>query len=194
MRDDDIPQLRLGFTRFDGLKPPQPVRGYGLRRYRPGDEDAWVVLLSTGEFGTWDRARLDRMLAGDRAPLPLAGIFFATQGSRLLGTACTFLHEGEQGDVPELGWVVVHPSHRGHGLGPQVCRAVLGFVRELGHRYIYLLTEDFRLPAIRMYLRLGFEPEMVDPSHPAWWEALLSLAPQPKSDLTENGECGRIQA
>jgi mycothiol synthase len=148
--------------------------------------------LSTGEFGTWDRARLDGMLAGDRAPMPLDGIFFATQGDRPVGAACAFLHEGERGDVAELGWVVVHPSHRGLGLGLQVCRAVLCFVPDVGHRCIYLLTEDFRLPAIRIYLRLGFEPEMADPSRPAWWTALLSLPPRPGSDLTENGECGTV--
>lgn len=166
------PQGRLCLTRFGKLVVPQPVPGYGLRSFRPGDEDAWVALLSTGDFGAWDRPRLDRMLAGERTPLPLAGIFFATHGDQPVGTACMFLHRGERGDVPEFGWLVVHTMHRGHGLGLQVCRAVLGFIRELGNGYAYLLTEDFRLPAIKTYLRLGFEPKMVDPSHPGRWEAL----------------------
>jgi mycothiol synthase len=176
-----LSQLRMGFTRFDELAGPEPVPGYGLRTFRPGDEDAWVTLLSTGDFGAWDRPRLDRMLAGERAPLPPAGIFFATRDDIPVGTACTFLHQGEDGDVPELGWVVVHSRHRGHGLGLQVCRAVLGFVRELGHGYAFLLTEDFRLPAIRTYLRLGFEPEMVDPTHPGRWEALRRAVATPEA-------------
>ena len=166
------PQLRLGFTRFDHLAAPCPISGYGLRTFHPGDEEAWIGLLSSGDFGMWDRPRMDRMLAGERAPLPLQGIFFATCGDQLVATACVFLHPGESGDVPELGWVVVDPEHRGHGLGRQVCLAALGFVRELGHDYVYLLTEDFRLPAMAMYLRLGFEPEMIDPGSPAQWEAL----------------------
>ena len=169
---DSEAQLRMGYTRFDALPAPQPVRGYGLRSFLPGDEDAWVSILRTGDFGEWDRPRLDRMLAGARAPLPPEGIFFATRGDRPVGTACVFLQPGEGGDVPELGWVAVHPAHRGRGLGLEVCLAALGFVRGLGRRYAYLGTEDFRLPAIRTYLRLGFEPEMVDPSHPARWEAL----------------------
>ena len=170
MREGEVPQLRMGFTRFDDLAAPQPVPGYGLRGYRPGDEDAWLVLLRSGEFGTWDRARLDWMLAGERAPLPLDGIFFATLGEQLVGAACTFLRTD---DVAELGWVVVQPAHRGQGLGLQVCRAVLCFARDLGYRYVYLLTEDYRLPAIRLYLRLGFEPEMVNPNNPALWASLL---------------------
>ena len=171
-----VAQLRMDFTRFDTLVAPQPPPRYGLRTFRPGDEDAWVDLLLTGEFGMWDRPRLDRMIAGDRAPLPPAGIFFVTAGEQLVGTACTFLYAGEHGDIAELGWVVVHPRHRGHGLGLQVCRAVLGFVRTLGIHYAYLLTEDFRLPAIKIYLALGFAPEMVDPSHPAWWAAIMAAA------------------
>jgi mycothiol synthase len=167
-----LPQIRMGFTRFDTLAEPQLAPGYGLRTYRPGDEDAWLALLSTGVFGAWDRPRLARMLAGERGPLPRTGLFFVTQADEPVGTACTFLHPGECGDVAELGWVVVHPKYRGHGLGLQVCRAVLGFVRDMGHSYIYLMTEDFRLAAIKTYLRLGFEPEMVDPSHPRRWQAI----------------------
>lgn len=165
-------KLRMGFTRFGELAPPRPAPGYGLRSFRPGDEDAWVEILSCGEFGMWDRARLDRMLAGERAPLPPEGIFFATHEDHPVGTACTFLHQTVGGEVPELGWVAVHPAHRGHGLGFEVCRAVLGFVQRLGHEYVYLLTEDFRLSAIRTYWRLGFEPEITDPSHPRRWEML----------------------
>jgi len=162
-------QLRMSFTRFDELTPPQPPPGYGLRSYRPGDEDAWIAILSTGDFGEWDRDRLDRMIAGDRAPLPLAGAYFATYDGRPVGTACTFLH---QADGAELGWVAVLPEHRGRGLGAVVCGAVLAFARDLGWERVFLLTEDFRLPAITMYLRLGFEPDMRDPTHPGRWEAL----------------------
>ena len=170
-----LTQLRMCFRRFDNLIMPQPVPGYDLRTFRPGDEGAWIALLSTGDFGIWDRPRLDRMLAGERAPIPLAGVFFVTLEDQPVGTACTFLHPGENGDIPELGWVVVYPIHRGHGLGQQVCGATLGFIRDLSHNYAYLLTEDFRLPAIKMYLRLGFEPEMADPSHPGQWEALRKI-------------------
>ena len=153
-----VPQLRMGFTRFAELEQPQPRRGVGLRTFRSGDEDAWIDLLNTGDFGYWDRNRLDAMLEGERALLPRDGVFFATRDGRPVGCACVFLHQDTDTVVPELGWVVVHPAHRAHGLGSLVCRAALCFIRELGHQYVYLKTEDFRVPAIHMYLRLGFEP------------------------------------
>ncbi|MBI5879060.1 MAG: GNAT family N-acetyltransferase [Chloroflexi bacterium] len=167
-----VPQLRMGFRRFDTLPPPTLPEPYRLRRYRPGDEDAWIALLSAGEFGAWDRARLDGMLAGNRGPMPLDGICFATLADRPVATACTYLHQLETGIMPEVGWVVVDPARRGQGLGKAVCLAVLNHIRDLGFGYAFLLTEDFRIPAITMYLRFGFEPEMIDPSHPAWWAAM----------------------
>jgi GNAT superfamily N-acetyltransferase len=114
----------MGFTRFEELLPPLPSPGCELRTYRPGDEDPWVELLSSGYFGPWDRARLDRMLAGGRAPMPLEGVFFVTAGDLPVGTACTFLRPGQSGDLPELGWVAEHPDYRGQGLGKLACLAV----------------------------------------------------------------------
>jgi len=117
------------------------------------------------------------------------GIFFATLDDRPVGTASTYLHPTADGVDPELGWVVVDPEHRGRGLGLLVCRAVMRYVARIGYDHAYLLTDDFRLPAIRTYLRLGFEPVAVDSGHPARWAAIyrrLGVAPAPP--LPREGE------
>lgn len=174
---DSTPQLRMGFTRFERLPPPQPAPGYGLRTFRPGDEEGWLALLHTEPQWVWDRARLDWMLAGGRGIMPLDGIFFATHDDRPVAAACTFLYPDATPPSGELGWVITHPDHRRRGLALQVCRAVLGYICEQGYAYAFLKTEDFRVSAVKMYLQIGFEPEMVHPSHPAWWAALYrSLA------------------
>jgi mycothiol synthase len=146
--------------------------GYGLRTFRPGDEDAWLVLLQSADFGAWDRVRLDLMLRHPHVSVPHDGIIFATVDDRPVGTASTYLHPVEDRVDPELGWVVVAPEHRGRGLGLLVCQAVLESMVLLGYDHAYLLTDDHRLPAIKTYLRLGFGPALVDPSHPARWAAI----------------------
>ncbi len=161
----------MGLRRFDALPDPRPVPRYALRTLRPGDEDGWIALLSTGGWDLWDRPRLDAMLAGGRAKLPREGVIFATHDERIVGAACVFL-PGDGLDAAELGWVVVDPAHRGRGLARLICTAALRFVRDIGVTYAFLNTEDFRLPAVRLYLDLGFEPEMVDAAHPAWWAGL----------------------
>jgi mycothiol synthase len=105
-------------------------------------------------------------------PAPQDGAFFVTDNDRPVGTACTLLHSGPDGAAAELGWVVVSPEQRGHRLGMVVCRAVLDFIRQLGHDRAFLLTDDFRLPAIQTYLTLGFVPAIVDRSHPTRWAAI----------------------
>jgi mycothiol synthase len=192
------PQLRMeirGLAEHASSSPePAPPPGYDLRTFRPGDEDAWLALLQSGEFGAWTRTRLDLMLKHPHVRVPPDGIFFATLDDRPVGTASTYLHPTVDGVDPEVGWVVVAPDHRGRGLGLLVCRSVLKFVARLGYRHAYLLTDDFRLPAIRTYLRLGFEPAPVDRGHPARWAAIHnqlradSVPPLPRAGEGAGGE------
>ena len=191
-----LPQLRMEIRgdaeRFAGDGRPTPPAGYGLRTFRPGDEDAWLELLLSGAFGAWTRTRLDLMLGHPHVRVPRGGIFFATVDDRPVGTASTYLHPVDDGGIdPELGWVVVAPDHRGRGLGRLVCRTVLQFIGRLGYEHAYLLTDDFRLPAIQTYLKLGFEPALVDPSHPERWAAIhrqLATDPAPAPPLPCKGE------
>ena len=170
-----VTQLRMGFSRFAEMPAARPVGGYEFRTYRPGDEGAWIDTLCTGDFGVWDRGRLDRMLAGERAPLPLEGVVFATSNDMPVGVANLFLYERAGGPYSELGWVAVRPEHRGRGLAYEVCRRVLLFAKSAGLDYTYLTTQDFRLGAIKTYLRLGFEPEIFEPGHSARWNELRRI-------------------
>ena len=41
-----------------------------------------------------------------------------------------------------------------------------------GYRRVYLSTDDFRLPALKVYLTVGFEPLMYADDMPARWSAV----------------------
>ena len=60
----------------------------------------------------------------------------------------------------EMGWVAGDPEHKGRGLGQAVSAAVTRLALSMGYRRIFLYTEDFRLPAIKIYLRLGYRPHL----------------------------------
>lgn len=68
--------------------------------------------------------------------------------------------------------VCVRPEHRGHRLGYWLTLATLHYFRDHGFQQAILDTDDFRLPAIREYLDLGFEPEYTHPSHTERWERI----------------------
>jgi len=66
------------------------------------------------------------------------------------------------------------PAHRGRRLGFWACLAALHRFAEEGREAALLLTDDFRLPAIRTYLRLGFRPVYTYESHMERWGKVFS--------------------
>lgn len=151
------PQLQMFFPeeRLASVPPPSLPSGYSLRTYRDGDAEGYISVMRSAGFETWDH--VGAVLA---ACLP-DGIFFAIEDStgKIVGTACANHHPcGLHPSGGELGWVAVDPGHRGRRIGQAVTTAVLRRFRDAGYRRIYLLTDDFRLPAIKMYLELGFVP------------------------------------
>jgi mycothiol synthase len=60
----------------------------------------------------------------------------------------------------DLGWLAGDPRHSGMGLGLAVSAAVTSRFMVAGYRNIQLFTEDYRLAAIRSYLKLGYIPSL----------------------------------
>ena len=60
-------------------------------------------------------------------------------------------------------------GHRGKRLGYMVSVAALHKTAEDGRQSALLHTDDFRLPAIKTYLTLGFEPLLVHESQRERW-------------------------
>jgi mycothiol synthase len=79
----------------------------------------------------------------------------------------------------ELGWVAGDPEHRGRGLGLAVCAAVVARFLGAGYRRIYLRTDDFRLPAIATYLKLGFEPYLFTEGMAERWQRVCDQLGRP---------------
>ncbi|MEM6751090.1 MAG: GNAT family N-acetyltransferase [Planctomycetota bacterium] len=175
-----LPQLQM---RWHEEYAPEEVacpNGYGLRGFEAGDEPAWIDILNRCDFGVWDRKRLDDMLAGARAPLPREGIVFATNDGVPIGVANAFLYDGQAGIRCELGWVGVKPEHRGRSVSAAICERVVRYAQHAGHAEVFLLTEDFRLGAIKTYLRLGFRevlPE--DTAVAARWRTVRGVLGMP---------------
>jgi mycothiol synthase len=147
--------------------------GYELRAMEPSDVTAWVELLNrNGELGEWSAARAAPIFEGGEADP--ARSFVVVGDGRPLATAQLAPHADDRyAPTPELGWVAAAPDARGRGLGRLVCLAVMRAAAEAGHARIFLRTDDHRLPAIRTYLRLGFEPWLVDPTAEARWRAVM---------------------
>lgn len=172
------PQLRMQFRAFASLQAVSLPPGYTLATLAERDLDDWIAVLNaTGRLGAWDLARAERCLNDPRPVVP-AGTYLVMHRGRPVATACTVLPTPAE-PRHELGWVAVDPAHQGNGLASQVCAAVLWYARRRGWRASILSTDDWRLPAIRTYLKLGFEPEVTHDSHPARWQEVHRLLATP---------------
>ncbi len=152
-----------------GIPAARVPGAYELRRYRLGDEDSWQGLLRAGGFAEdWTSRTVAEYV---RDPVRRAGSWVVASGDDLV--SATFATPDAQcAEIGFLDYVVTHPDHRGKGLGRAVCTGVMKFFGGRGYRSIRLLTDDWRLPAIRLYLSLGFQPEMTRGDMPGRWREI----------------------
>ncbi|MGN6485901.1 MAG: GNAT family N-acetyltransferase [Thermomicrobiales bacterium] len=175
-------QLLMQRPDLDGDPLATLPAGYELRLATPDDEEALAVLLSAAfaELGEWTaatvRERLTQAADVDAVyVIAFAGTPVATASSR---------HDHER--FPGTGyvhWVGVSPEHRGQNLGSALMDQMLVDFRARGYRDAVLETDDFRLPAIRTYLKHGYVPvpENVKGEDHRWrWSAVLPQVLSPR--------------
>lgn len=175
MSDNQLPNasILLGMTPQQARLLPEPrlPDGYILRGYQPGDEPGLIDLLNYKEldFGQWDLERINALLD---EPEHRASASIVSYDQKIV--AVTFAaRDKEDPTIGSLDWVTCHPQHRGKRLGLAVCTSVLKYLVERGYERITVGTHDWRLPAIKIYLTLGFLPEMFRKDMPARWSAIM---------------------
>jgi predicted dehydrogenase/GNAT superfamily N-acetyltransferase len=147
--------------------------GYRLRQYRPEDKEAYLTLMHRAGFVKWDEETLDRMLSMI-LPEGFLLIEHAPSGAVVATAMATHRPSSRYPFGGELSWVAGDPDHAGKALGLAVSAAVVRRFLDAGYRCIYLQTDDFRLAAVKTYLRLGFEPLRDDSEMNRRWEDVLS--------------------
>lgn len=163
-------RLRLARPLRDELPAPALPAGFGVRPFAPGDEAAWVAVVGEADrLLTVNRATFERAFARDPAELSRRLLFLAASTGETVGTVAAWFGEAGWGRVH---WLAVRPAWQGRGLGRALLVLALHRLRELGHRRAFLITEAARLRAIRLYLDLGFRPEIHSPADREAWERL----------------------
>lgn len=166
------PQLLMRRPRLDDLPSrPELPAGYALRLLREDEDKALAALLrSAFPEMTWSAETARKALID--APDVAATYVVDHDGTPVATASARFMPDRFPGSG-YLHWVGVHAEHRGRSFGALVTIRVLQHFKEAGCRDSVLETDDLRLPAIRLYLNLGYVPEYSDPSHPARWEKVL---------------------
>ncbi|MBW7881827.1 MAG: GNAT family N-acetyltransferase [Caldilineaceae bacterium] len=170
-QDDGYTQLEMVWPARLLNTPPvvKLPEGYALRTYRPGDEARFYRVMKLAGWPEWDNETLQPWLA---RILP-AGWFMAIHvaSGDIVATAMALHSHAELHPFGgELGWVSGDPAHAGKGLGLAVCAAVTARFIAAGYDNIHLYTEDWRLAALKTYLKLGYVPFLCAPDMVKRWQ------------------------
>ena len=192
-----MPSVRL-FSRADDflymLWPPQQVAptvalaaGYHLRYFVAPDAEAYCALVN---LDRWEDTgwRCREYSLHDMVIRAVPRGFFVVEAAdgALVATAIARhrpdadTHDFHDGG--EVCLVYVHPDHRGHGLGKFVTATVIQRLQAIGYRNLYLNVADGRLPALRMYLALGFTPLLYNEGISARWQQICANLNWPFGD------------
>jgi mycothiol synthase len=158
------------------LPEPELPPGFSFRPATTEDADELAALVTAAydpvHDSPWDGARMRRELLEypdvleTWVAVDAEGRIHATASERLL----PYIYPEGTGYVHFVGTL---QESQGLGLGRAITLRVLqGFV-DRGLTRAALNTADFRLPAVRLYLQLGFLPEYREDSERAAWSALF---------------------
>lgn len=166
-------QLRMVRPNLNDLPELKLPQGYDIRTYRKGDERHWARIISDS-FGGRERTAQDTQHEiTSRDVFVPDGLYFATHRDTPVGTACAWRQSVDEKDIGYVHMVGVVAEHTGHKLGKWVSLAVLHYFRDNGFRCAMLDTDDFRIPAVKTYLNLGFIPVYVEEGQAERWQKVF---------------------
>ena len=176
--------------RMDEIRVCPVAEGWHIRTFRPGEEQIWLEICRHGLVGedctdAWDWAIIAR-----ENLVPEKDLFFA-RGEDDVPVATTIGYVRPSG-IGDIHMVACHTDARGHKLGEALLSCAMTKLKEEmpgEGRYTRLTTDDWRLPAIKGYIRAGFLPVLYDEGMEERWKKVLSeLGFSGIPMVTETGE------
>ncbi|MCL2773994.1 MAG: GNAT family N-acetyltransferase [Oscillospiraceae bacterium] len=141
---------------------------YELRVLRPEEKNKWEELCNKMfDF----KSTFTETLEGKRGYIAdgVLGIF---HGDKLIATGTALLDYNQNG-YGYVHMIAADSDYSGKKLGYEIVAAVLRRLRGGDFDKSELTTDDFRLPAIKTYCKLGFVPDLsVDETMRERWENL----------------------
>lgn len=179
-----LPQLMMRRPTLSGLDEVLLPQGYSLRHYMGSADDAcWEQIISESFSQRYPAGYFEQRLKTSDVFLPERVLFICCKGEPV-ATASAW-HSPKFGmTTGQVHYVGVLPGHQGKKLGYLISLAVLHRFVEEGFNDAVLETDDFRVPAIKTYIKLGFEPLLVDENQRQRWRDVFSeIVPDNKLEL-----------
>jgi mycothiol synthase len=155
--------------------PPSCPEGFTLRPARLSDHDGYASLFKIVFPETHER--FETLW---ESSLPGGFLVVADENDGIVASAAAAVFpKDEHPGGASLQWVMADPAHRGLGLGRIVVHAATRMLADSGQPYAYLSTDDWRLPAISIYLALGWKPLLYETDMPRRWAHVFTRLERP---------------
>ena len=170
IKDNPIPQLVMLRADLDSLPDwilPEPYR---IRSEVSGDGSAWerIIAESFEHNISYDTMKNNNAYRPER-------IYFVTDDNDVpVATASAWIDPDFPEDCAALHMVGALQEHTGKHLGTHTVLAAMKQAEKEGFPRMCLKTDEFRIPAIKTYLRLGFQPVVVDERHIGCWNRIFT--------------------
>ena len=149
--------------------------GYILRQVTLDDRHSYEQTFAT--------AFDDPSPFGDLMKHTLPDGFFVVEhiptGTVVAASTAAIYEKSQHPDGHSLQWVVAHSDHRGTGAGQATIAAATKVLADTAPKYSYLSTDDFRIPAISIYLKLGWRPLLFEDSQFRRWARIFEILRKP---------------
>tara|TARA_Y100001936_G_scaffold48019_1_gene46667 strand:- start:8293 stop:8898 length:606 start_codon:yes stop_codon:yes gene_type:complete len=150
---------------------PNTAPGYELRLVRVDDLQSYSATFAT--------AFNDPSPFGDLMKHSLPEGFFVVEHlptrTVIASSAAAVYQKSQHPDGHSLQWVIAHSEHRGAGAGQATVAAATRVLADHAPTYSYLSTDDFRIPAISIYLKLGWQPLLFQDDQITRWQRIFGI-------------------
>lgn len=166
------PQLIMLHSNLDNLIDITLSEQYKIRcESKPGDRKAWERIITEAFKEPYSYS----LMTDDKAYRPERVLFVTDVNDVPVATAAAWEPGAFPADCALMHMVGVLPEQSGHNLGLHASLAAMKQAKKEGFARMTLRTDDFRIPAIKIYLRLGFLPVIIHENQIQRWKDILSL-------------------
>ncbi len=147
--------------------------GYSLRTWRSEDEGLWLDVQRDAEILFKVEESLFAHEFGYNSQLARERVLFIVDSRGVAAGTLSLWEPHEEFDASygRIHWVAVRSAHQGKGLAKAALCEALRRMREW-HSRSYLLTSSARLAAVKVYLDLGFRPDLRPEDAAAAWDVV----------------------
>ena len=163
--------------RCDDLKDLAPVslpEGYTWRPMKADEAWAYIEVMNKSNYsGECDERWFEQTFSRDPEYDP-SYLLLIWKGERPVAASAAWHAEAKGERWGLVHWVGVAYDERNKGLGKAIVLATLHRLRERGFTWATLGTQDWRLPAIAAYMRMGFRPWPDERAPQQVWDRVLA--------------------